>query len=88
MTSHLGGDYGIADAAAVITSLCCTESIPENTAPNSYKQLCSDINEAVLKAGAVEILTEVASGNICQLLHILCLDIEGPSAKLVQSFSS
>lgn len=60
MTSHLGGDYGIADAASVIASVCCVESIPENTAPNSYKQLCNDTNQAVVDAEAVEILTEVS----------------------------
>lgn len=59
VAAHLGADEAAADAATIIATLCCPTSIPENAAPNSYKQLCDDVKSAVLQAGTIEALTQV-----------------------------
>lgn len=77
----LGGDFAASDASVIIQSVCCEASIPENTAPNSYKELCHSCNKAVIEAEAIEAMTRV--NLIPPSAFLLFLDLLRKISKLV-----
>jgi len=78
----LGGDFAASDASVIIQSVCCEASIPENTAPNSYKELCHRCNKAVIEAEAIEAMTKVNLSPF--FIFLVCLpDLLRKVSKLV-----